>query len=153
MKKIGTTTYCHIDTVRYHRNQLTNKFLSAVLWIGEKHPELMDSFTIFKYNKKNNTASLIMSDNFDTAREPEVGDSYNVNLETGEIKIIKSKGQIYHHKWMFVPEDYNGFDITESKKWSETWQAVIPNDRKIKSRIGYKKYWDEYLQQYGLEIE
>ena len=54
---------------------------------------------------------------------------------------------------MFVDARYKGFDIEKSKKWSEKWQSVIPNDRKIKSRIGYKKYWDEYLKEYNLEVE
>ena len=82
-----------------------------------------------------------------------VGDSYTTDLFNIEFKIIKSKGQIYHHKWMFVSDDYNAFNIEESKAWSEKWTNVLPNDRAIKSRIGYKKYWQEILKEYNLEIE
>lgn len=114
---------------------------------------------IVKVDVKNNKVSFIKSPDWDTAREPLVGDAYMIDLNENAplrkrtVKITKSKGQIYHHKWMFVADDYQGFDIEESKKWSEKWQSVIPAERGIKSRIGYKKYWDEYLKEYGLNVE
>lgn len=54
---------------------------------------------------------------------------------------------------MFVDDDYTGFDIEESKRWSEQWQQALPKDRIVKSRIGYKKYWNEYLEEYDLEVK
>lgn len=114
---------------------------------------------IVKVDVKNNKVSFIKSPDWDIAREPLVGDAYMIDLNENAplrkrtVKITKSKGQIYHHKWMFVADDYQGFDIEESKKWSEKWQSVIPAERGIKSRIGYKKYWDEYLKKYGLDVE
>ena len=108
---------------------------------------------VYKVDLKNKKVSFIECKDFDTAREPLVGKSWCVDVATGEVKEIKSKGQIYHHKHQFVDNDYKGFDIEESKRWSELWENTLPRDRQIKSRIGYKKYWDEYLEQYGLEVE
>lgn len=154
MKKIGGCIYTHVsnmDKLPEKLDEMMEKTTSIMIdqnmlveWLCGK---------VLKFDVKNNTVTMIESWDWDKAREPEVGDAYRVNLDTQEIKKIKSKGQIYHHKWMFVADDYKGFDIEESKRWSEEWQSVIPTDKKIKSRIGYKKYWDEYLMEYGLPIE
>ena len=154
MKKIGTAIYTHCSN-RKSLSEEHQKLIDVAITImsDANMYEQWLGCVIYKIDTKKNTVSFIESKNFDTAREPEVGDAYIVNLNTEKIKIIKSKGQIYHHKWMFVADDYAWFDIEKSKKWSKTWQKVFPNDRTIKSRIGYKKYWDEYLKQYGLIIE
>lgn len=150
MKKIGTSVYTHISGVTQLKCDYVSMYAQARSMIDEK---IIKDCVVIKIDYKNNKVSFIESEGFDVEREPKVGDAYCVNVETGEIKKIKSKGQIYHHKWMFVPYWYKGFDKRESEKWSKKWQSVIPNDRKIKSRIGYKKYWDEYLRKYGLEVE
>lgn len=154
MKKIGTIIYTHFSNMNNFTEKMNDMIYRAnniMIDQGMLYEWLISA--IFKFDMKKNTVTFIESSNWDTAREPEVGDAYKVDLETGEIKIIKAKGQIYHHKWMFVSDDYDGFDIEESKKWSKKWQSVIPTDKKIKSRIGYKKYWDEYLREYNLEVE
>lgn len=154
MKRIGGNIYLHCsvyDSVDEGIKKMLDK-ATAIMFNKGMLVEWLGS-VVYKLDMKNNTVSMIESYDWDTAREPQVGNAYNINLDTEEIKTIKSKGQIYHHKWMFVLNSYKGFDVEESKKWSEKWQSVIPNDKKIKSRIGYKKYWDEYLKEYGLEVE
>lgn len=160
MKKIGGCVYMHMSIRAGACEQIKNMVADAERVfrkvVGIK--DFMD-IEIIKVDIKNNKVSFIKSPDWDTAREPLVGDAYMIDLNEDTplkkrtVKITKSKGQIYHHKWMFVADDYEGFDIEESKRWSEEWQSVIPADRKIKSRIGYKKYWDEYLKEYGLEVE
>jgi hypothetical protein len=49
---------------------------------------------------------------------------------------------IYHHKWLFVSDDYEEFDVEASKSRSERWMALTDVDR---SRIGRKSYWDEQV--------
>lgn len=149
MKKIGTASYVHYSAYA----QLTTEQKEMLRNAIEICREGYEIATIYKVDAKNKKVTFIESKDFDIAREPEVGDSYTVDLDTQKIKITKAKGQIYHHKWMFVNDNYKGFDIEESKRWSEKWQSVIPKDRGIKSRIGYKKYWDEYLKEYDLEVQ
>ena len=110
-------------------------------------------YDVIKYD--GNNVTFIQSSNFLTAPEPlvEICYRYKENEWNKPPKIRKDFKRVYHHKWMFVADDYQGFDIEESKKWSEKWQSVIPAERGIKSRIGYKKYWDEYLKEYGLNVE
>lgn len=149
MKKIGTAVYVHYT----NHKELTQEQKSIL----EKACEIckigFECSEIYKVDVRNKKVSFIESKDFNESREPTVGKGYVVDIENKTYKEIKPKGQIYHHKWMFVADDYTGFDIEESKRWSEKWQSVIPADKKIKSRIGYKKYWDEYLKEYGLEVK
>ena len=160
MKKIGGCIYMHIS-MRTNVEEKIKSMIEDAEKVFRKVIGIKDfmEVEIVKIDVKNNKVSFIKSPDWDTAREPLVGDSYMIDLNEDAplrkrtVKITKSKGQIYHHKWMFVADDYQGFDIEESKKWSEKWQSVIPAERGIKSRIGYKKYWDEYLKEYGLDVE
>lgn len=149
MKKIGSTVYIHYSA----RRQLT-KEQKDLLWKASNICKLgFNKSEIYKIDLKNERVSFIECDDFDVAREPQVGKSWVVDVEKNDYKEVKPKGQIYHHKWMFVEDNYTGFDIEESKRWSEKWQSVIPAEKSIKSRIGYKKYWDEYLREYSLDVE
>ena len=160
MKKIGGCIYMHIS-MRTKVDEKIKNMIADAERVFRKVIGMKDfmEVEIVKVDVKNNNVSFIKSPDWDTAREPLVGDAYMIDLNENAplrkrtVKITKSKGQIYHHKWMFVADDYQGFDIEESKKWSEKWQSVIPAERGIKSRIGYKKYWDEYLKEYGLNVE
>ena len=49
---------------------------------------------------------------------------------------------IYHHKWLFVAEDYSGFDVSASRVRSQCWVALTGIDR---SKIGRKSYWEQYV--------
>lgn len=160
MKKIGGCIYMHIS-MRTNVEEKIKSMIEDAEKVFRKVIGIKDfmEVEIVKIDVKNNKVSFIKSPDWDTAREPLVGDAYMIDLNEDAplrkrtVKITKSKGQIYHHKWMFVADDYQGFDIEESKKWSEKWQSVIPAEKGIKSRIGYKKYWDEYLKEYGLEVQ
>ena len=117
MKKIGTAIYAHCSNYDNLTENIKNMvdiatviMLSAGMmleWLGS---------VIYKVDAKNKKVTFIESEDFDTAREPQVGNSYTVDLDAEKIKITKAKGQIYHHKWMFVDESYKGFDIEESKR-------------------------------------
>lgn len=149
-KKIGGSIYVHKSNLKELKSMINENDFNQILYIKDNLLKDFD-FTIIKYRKKDNRVSFIESEDWDTAREPIVGDSYTTDIFNIEFKIIKSKGQIYHHKWMFVADDYTGFNIKESKEWSEKWTTTLPNDKSIKSRIGYKKYWYEILKEYNLD--
>lgn len=148
-KKIGGSIYIHKSNLEELKEIIEENIFLRIMEASKNLPDSFN-FEIIKYNKKDNKVSFIDSSDWNTAREPLVGDSYVTFIDDFNFKLIKSKGQIYHHKWMFVSNDYNGFDIEESKNWSKVWTDVIPNEKSIKSRIGYKKYWDEILKEYNL---
>jgi len=112
----------------------------------------IENYPIIKFNIKENRLSYIKSPDWDSASEPIVGDSYLID-SSGVIKFRKSNNkQIYHHKWMFVSDDYTGFDVEESKRWSKTWEnhpyvlELKKEHKYFKSKIGSKEYFDKIAE-------
>lgn len=100
-------------------------------------------YDVVKYDTRSGTVSFISSPDFDAAEEPTVGESIAVSLGAA----IQRRSQladphVYHHKWLFVADDYAGFDVSASKRRSEAWLAL---DNVDKSRIGTKSYWEEHV--------
>ena len=145
-KRVGNNLYIHISAVDTLSNQELFLVYQKLFLIPADA-----LYYILKINTKENKVSFINSLDWDIASEPMVGDCYSVN-EKNEVKFIKSKGQIYHHKWQFVQEDYDGFDVVESKRWSETWQnSDVVKQLKIKDKnylckIGYRDYFDREIK-------
>ena len=151
MKKIGGNIYVHKSNIDELTEEQTDLVYNALMFLrGTEHPS--HTYEIIKIDTKNIAVTFIESFNWDSAREPIVGNAYKVDCD-GNVTMTKQKKnpQIYHHKWMFVADDYTGFDVDRSKDWSRKWQEAIPNDREIKSRIGYKDFWKKTLKEYGLK--
>lgn len=112
----------------------------------------IEYYPIIKFNIKENRISFIKSPDWDIASEPIVGDSILINSKFN-IKCRKSNNkQIYHHKWMFVSDDYTGFDVENSKRWSDTWEnhphvlKLKTENKYFKSKIGSKEYFDKIVE-------
>ena len=149
MKRIGSDIYIHISNIRALNDKQMELYNKAIQIAKEK---IVCDTAIVKINLKQNCVSLIECHNWDSAREPEVGDAYKIHVATGEITKTpkKKRVQIYHHKHLFVSDDYTGFNIAESKAWSEKWTSILPATRELKSRIGFKDTWEEVLKEYNL---
>lgn len=58
-----------------------------------------------------------------------------------EFKSLESKNPlIYHHKWQFVFDTYEGFDVEESFRRSKAWLSVPDLDMR---KIGRYSYWND----------
>jgi hypothetical protein len=134
-KKMGNDLYFH---KKYVDEYIDKDFYNEL----KNHLPKEFKFNIIKYNKKNETISFINSPDFDTADEPIVSDSYKVT-KTGKVTKTKEKTppQIYHHKWLFVKDNYRGFNVPNSIKRSKEWLEV--SDKINMSKIGSKGYWEE----------
>lgn len=131
-KQVGNTIYLH--------KSVEDKLPSEIL-INAKDKLLNDfNYTIVKYDQSNGNITFIQSPDWDTSDEPIVGDAILIRGD-GTERFIKEKKtpQIYHHKWLFVNDNYNGFNTEESKERSRSWLKV-PNIEF--NKIGYKNYWD-----------
>jgi hypothetical protein len=97
-------------------------------------------YEVVKYDTKTGNVTFIGSPDWDTSDEPIVGDAVLVKLD-GSVKLIKQKSspQIYHHKWLFVRDNYTGFNIQDSMNRSRKWLSIPNVDF---ARIGYKSFWD-----------
>lgn len=131
-KSIGGNIYIHR---RYQQTLPKMELTAHTMYLSPDSP-----YCVVKYNTREGTFSFIESDDFDTAPEPQVGYVSLVRIGYHTVvKIIKPRSQIYHHKWQFVADDYNGFDVMESKLRSLSWVGLKGVDR---SRIGQKAYWE-----------
>ena len=145
MKRIGSAVYVHKSALNQLREHYPEAYRMACTLILEGI-----EYDVVKWDYGRRFITFVMCPDWDTAREPLVGDALRVDVDNWEVKRLRSRGQIYHHKHEFVNDDYTGFNIEESKAWSNKWQSVLPATREIKSKIGYKKHWLAILSQYGL---
>lgn len=130
-KEIGGKLYIH---KRYA--------LARIMFYSEAEQMLPNDF---QFNcvmvdwKKPHVIRFDEAPDFDTAREPHPGDFIEVNLDTKEIRKGYSN-MIWHHKWMWVDDDYDGFDVNESYEWSKRWTQVITHPS------GSKRIWEEQIK-------
>jgi hypothetical protein len=99
-------------------------------------------FNIIKYCGSKDSVSFLNSPNFDTADEPTITDYVVVNRD-GSHKKGKSN-TIYHHKWLFVRDDYPNFDVDEAFARSRDWLQLPDIDF---TRIGKPEVWNKFLDQ------
>jgi len=130
-KQIGGAVYVH--------RQYESKLGAAVAEAKRKLSAEAD-YQVVKYNYLTGAVSFVQSPDFDTAPEPTVGGILIVDSQ-GQIRRRRqaSDPEIYHHKWLFVADDFQGFDVEQSKQRSLAWTAIDGVDRK---RIGKKSYWE-----------
>lgn len=101
-------------------------------------------YNCIRYSPKTGAISFQEAPDFDTAREPVVGDYITV-FPDGAIKTGHSN-YIWHHKWNWVRNDYPGFDVDESWEWSRTWLNTL-QETSDGNGIGR---WNAQLDRYGL---
>ena len=87
--------------------------------------------------------SFIHCPGFDAEPEPVIAAIVVVRADgTVERRSLPADPYIYHHKWLFVAEDYAGFDVSASRVRSQQWLGLSGVDR---SRIGKRSYWEEQV--------
>ena len=136
-KKMGNETYLHKSAMDVLPADVQARIAEAELPPGHE-------WSVVKYNKKTGQISLIESLDWDTSPEPTVGNSAILKPD-GTVKmhnapLADANKTIYHHKWLFVRPDYEGFNHVESKMRSRTWQALGNLDSR---RYGRKGFWQE----------
>ena len=131
-KEIGGAIYLHRD----YESKLGDPLHTAKKYLPANY-----EYCIVKLNLKTNAVSFICCDGFDQDDEPEIGNSVHISLD-GKTR-IRSKAkdpEIYHHKWMFVADDYQGFDVESGRQRSMSW---INLEDINKRKIGKLSYWVE----------
>ena len=113
---------------------------------------LNDTYPNFQYNcmrysPKTGAVSFQECPDFDTAREPKVGDYINI-FPDGTVKTGHSE-YIFHHKWLWVDNNYTGFDVKDSWNWSREWLNTL-QETSDGNGIGR---WNAQLKRYGLPLD
>ena len=115
-KEMGSQIYFHkdyVDMVCPHLYSLASDIFE------ENYPTVQ--YNCLMYDRKNpNVLRFDEASDFDTAREPSPGNMYSVDTSTGYIT-KRFSPQIWHHKWLWVLDDYKGFNVQESYEWSKKW--------------------------------
>jgi hypothetical protein len=110
--------------------------------LEKKFPDFV--YNSIMWNMKNNDIRFDESPDFDFSSEPKVGNYVSINLENKSIRVGKSD-YIWHHKWLWVKDDYGGFDVEESKNWSKFWLSKLKEPAK-----GTKLSFESQLKKFGV---
>lgn len=130
-KEIGGAVYVH---------RLYEAVLPKIVQDAKRHLPPEFTYSVVKFAEKESRVSFVFCPNFDSADEPIVGDICCID-SGGSLRLFRQQLDpfIYHHKWLFVQDDYNGFDVGMSRSRSITWLGLDEIDMK---RIGRKSFWE-----------
>lgn len=131
-KQIGHHVYMH----KMYQDVLPPDILSSAVEVKGDFP-----YNIIKYDAKTHNVTFVQSPDWDTNPEPVVGKQLLVKPD-GSVREMRPSSDpwIYHHKWLFVGDDYPGFDVEESKQRSMDWMSLGDIDY---ARIGKQSFWEK----------
>jgi hypothetical protein len=133
-KEIGGAVYVHRD----YEGTLGDRVQEA-----RAHLPVDLTYQVVKLNLRTKAVSFVQCSDFDTASEPTIGDIVTIDVDGNARRRSQPRDpEIYHHKWLFVADDYPGFDVEKSKQRSLACLALEQVDRK---KIGRKSYWVEQV--------
>ena len=142
----GNQVYFHKNYIGSQPKEVQDLYNSALDKLPPDH-----NFNTLMYMKgKGDTPDTIRFDesaDFDFAREPTPGKMVAIDANGNVAE--RNSNQIFHHKWMWVGDDYKGFDVNKEYGWSKQWTSKVDNF----SGIGKKENWDRILEEKGLEVE
>ncbi len=98
------------------------------------------TFNIVRFNKTNKDASFMNSPDFDSSFYPIVISSIKVNPDNSisPIRNYRNNLAIYHHRWLFVKDNYNKFSVETDFHFCKLWNRV-PN--LISNKYGHLNHW------------
>ena len=156
-KEVGGQLYLHklyVDIILQsggYKDISENDYNTAKDSIGDFN------FNCVMLDSKRRVIRFDEAPDFDTSREPIPGKTVSVVLDGATLSTGYSD-QIWHHKWMWVMNDYTGFDVRESWEWSKTYLSVLRDtedkvsNRGIANGTGHgDSNWRAQLRYFGLE--
>ena len=133
-KEIGGSIYVH---------QLYEHLFGELVVRARMHLPAGWQYTVVKWNRRSGAITFVHSPDWNENPEPTVGDLWTVSADgCATFRARTADPCIYHHKWLFVADDYSGFNVEESRGRSREWAAFPDVDR---SRIGKQSYWTKYV--------
>lgn len=119
-KEVGPQVYVHRD---YAREVIPGDLLDkAEAALDAQQGDFL--YNCLMWDRSTNMIRFDEAPEFDGAREPFVGDYVQV-FPSG--KTVRGHSDaIWHHKWLWVKDDYHGFDVEAQKRWSQKWLGKVP---------------------------
>jgi len=130
------------------------------MYVNDIFPELTDvideihdvNFNLLKIPTNDDDRKeyifLVNCKDFDHVNEPRVGTIYKYEFGTGIVHVKDYSFFVYHHKWLWVKDDYTGFNVKKAIERSITWRKLNPPS----SSIGSYRFWSLWLKKHGLPI-
>lgn len=154
IKQCGKTYYSHKTNIAELAKKLSIQDQSILMDL--LYDNISVEFDIIKVDLTNKSISLIRCIGWDTLPEPKVLEinvySYKKELQHTRHVEYKSNPPIYRDKWMFVSNNYNGFNIEEAKKRTELLKKSLPTYNEIKTKIGRYDEWEQLLKKYNILV-
>lgn len=145
-KKVGTSLYVH----KLYADEVIPKNIlqKAEDILTRSNPDF--AYNSIMFDPRRGIIRFDEAPDFDTASEPTVGNYITVFLNQNNTSPPRKgySDSIWHHKWLWVKDDYTGFDINKSKEWSRQWLAKLNEPAK-----GSKLHWKSQLKNAGLVAE
>ena len=137
-KVIGGRIYLHRNYVDRLPRDLQDRYHAAVAAMKVVAPEF--DWRATAIDLKGEKVTLMEAPDFDTADEPRVGVYWTVAPNKPPKR--GQTNQIWHHKWLWVDDDYRGFDVEQSFQRSAKWLAIpdIPF-----AKIGKPEFWQDFI--------
>lgn len=144
-KDIGGSLYVHIA---YVPNEFRMMVQQARNIVAQSYPSFSPNIVRIDYKK--DSVAFYESDEFDSVDEPAAG--VMIVVKDGEAQKPRTIKQIWHHKWLWVGDDYTGFKTGDSIKRSQDWLSTDTEDDPLPfAKIGSRKTWDEWLSSKGMK--
>lgn len=106
-------------------------------------------YNCLMYDQKRSILRFDEAPDFDTAQEPTPGLTLSFNFKTEKFTKFKISDKfIWHHKWLWVGDDYKGFNVNESYKWSKFYISLIKE-----TPAGTIDMWNKQLAKYVYDDE
>lgn len=143
-KHIGGEYYVHVN---YVDRINSNMFQEGLKILQKELPNFKFNIVVFPDKLENSNPRYVKFVNcttFDSDREPLRGEGYKVNLDDGSVKRMAGDNTIYHHKWAWVDDDYEGFNVEDSYNWSREWLDKLEEPANGMSLKGWNKQLDKY---------
>ena len=141
-KQVGSKIYFHKSV---HDKIVPQHIWDKAVEILECERPLLGIETVCYDFKKPNVVRFDHCVGFNTQSEPMVGDMIYVDINLDRVIRQTYNQQIYHHKWLWVMDDYKGFDVQKSYEWSKLWLSKVNE-----TASGYSYKWEEQLKKYNL---
>lgn len=141
-KRVGPQIYVH----KYYADEVIPKAIwtKANDILTRSYPDF--AFNTVVFNVKAKVVRFDQAPDFDTAREPHVGNYIMVYVDGSRPPRVGYSDSIWHHKWLWVKDDYKGFDVDKSKEWSRIWLSKLDEPAK-----GRDMLWKSQLRNVGLK--
>lgn len=145
-KTIGGCIYLH----RQYTSRLGPEGMriveAASKILKEEDEHFANRWNIIKLDTNDQAVTFIESQDFDEADEPQVHWYIKIKDNYASHRNTTLGTCVYHHKWLFVDDDYQGFDVEKSFERSKKIVKIANLDTR---RIGQKEYWERLLENHG----